>query len=137
MTEKVKVYSDGGARGNPGPAAIGALVTDEKGNILAERGECIGEATNNIAEYTAVLVGLELAKSVGAKEIKYFTDSLLVANQLSGKYRVKTPHIISLHKQATAQMRLFSKVVFTHLPREHEMIRHVDALVNEALDQES
>lgn len=131
---KVRVYSDGGARGNPGPAAIGVLICDEKGEELEEHQETIGDATNNIAEYTAVIVGLELARKLGAKEIDYFVDSELVARQLSGKYRVKTPHILSLFNQVKASEKNFKRVTFTQIPRTHEKIRHVDKLVNQALD---
>ena len=135
MPSKVSIYSDGGARGNPGPAAIGVLILDEKGHILKEHKEVIGETTNNVAEYTAVLVGLELAKSVGAEEIHYFVDSQLVARQVSGEYRVKTPHLKSLLLQVQEKIRSFRKVTLKQVPREHENIEHVDGLVNEALDE--
>lgn len=134
MPAKVQVYSDGGARGNPGPAAIGVLICDEKGKTLDEFQETIGEATNNVAEYTAVVVGLELAKKCGAKEVSYFVDSELVARQLMGKYRVKTPHILSLYRQAKEGEKAFRRVIYTQIPRTHEKIRYVDRLVNEALD---
>ena len=134
MPSKVQIYSDGGARGNPGPAAIGILICDEKGEELEEHQETIGKATNNVAEYTAVIVGLELAKKLGAKEVQYFVDSQLVARQLSGKYRVKTPHILSLYRQVKEGEKAFKSVTFTQIPREHERIRHVDRLVNQALD---
>lgn len=133
-SKKLQVYSDGGARGNPGPAAIGVLVCDEKGEAVDEHQETIGEATNNIAEYTAVLVGLELAKEIGATEIDYFVDSQLVCEQLSGNYRVKTPHILSLFKQVKEKEKNFRKVRYSHLPRTHEKIRYVDRLVNQALN---
>ena len=136
MPLKVQVYSDGGARGNPGPAAVGVLICDVKGEILQEHQETIGEATNNIAEYTGVLVGLELAAKLGAREIQYFVDSQLVAHQLSGKYRVKTPHIQSLVRQVKEKEKLFSHVTFTQIPRTHERIRYADRLVNKALDEE-
>lgn len=136
MPSKLRIYSDGGARGNPGPAAIGVLICDEKGNTLQDHKETIGHATNNVAEYTAVIVGLELAKKIGGQEIEYFVDSELVAKQISGLYKVKTPHIQVLYQKAKEQIRHFKKVVFTHVPREHEMLRYVDKLVNEALDEE-
>ena len=136
MPSKVQVYSDGGARGNPGPAAIGVLICDDKGNILEDHQETIGETTNNVAEYTAVIVGLELARKLGAREIRYFVDSELVARQLSGKYRVKTPHILNLFKQVKEKEKLFDRVVFTQVPRTHEQIRYVDRLVNQVLNKE-
>ena len=135
MASKVVVYSDGGARGNPGPAAIGVLILDSKGHILKEHKETIGEATNNVAEYTAVLVGLALAKTVGAEEVQYFVDSQLVARQISGEYRVKAPHIKSLLLQVRQKIDSFRKVTVKQVPRSHENIEHVDGLVNEALDE--
>ena len=132
--KKGRVFSDGGARGNPGPAAIGILVCGEKGEVLKEHQETIGEATNNIAEYRAVLRGLELAKEQGLEEVEYFVDSELVAHQLSGRYRVKTPHIRDLFLQAKAREQKFKKVVYQQIPRTHEKIRWVDRLVNQALD---
>lgn len=134
MPSKVQVYSDGGARGNPGPAAIGVLILDERGRVLKQHRERIGETTNNVAEYTAVLVGLELAKSAGAEEIRYFLDSELVARQLSGKYRVRTEHIRSLFLQVKEKEKKFTRVMYTHVPRTHPQIKHVDRLLNQALD---
>ena len=136
MPAKVSIYSDGGARGNPGPAAIGVLICDEKGETIEDHGETIGEATNNVAEYTAVLIGLEMAKRLGAREIRYFVDSELVAHQLNGKYRVKTPHIFALYRQVKDRLGHFGRVTFKQVPRTHEKIRHVDRLVNLALDRE-
>lgn len=132
--KKGRVFSDGGARGNPGPAAIGVLVCDEQGEILREHKETIGEATNNIAEYRAVLRGLELAHELGIEEIEYFVDSELVARQLSGKYRVKTPHLKDLFLQVKEKERGFQKVVYQQVPRTHEKIQWVDRLVNQALN---
>lgn len=132
--KKGRVFSDGGARGNPGPAAIGVLVCNELGEILREHQETIGEATNNIAEYRALLKGLELAHELGLEEIEYFLDSELVARQLSGQYRIKTPHLKELFLRAKESERNFRKVVYTHVPRTHEKIRWVDRLVNEALN---
>ena len=132
--KKGKVFSDGGARGNPGPAAIGILICDEQGEILREHQETIGEATNNVAEYRAVLRGLELAHEVGIHEIHYFVDSELVARQLSGEYRIKSPHLKDLVLQVKDRERNFRKVTYTQIPRTHEKIRWVDRLVNRALD---
>lgn len=133
---RLKIYSDGGARGNPGPAAVGVLICNERGEALKEHHEVIGETTNNVAEYTAVIVALELARNLGADEIDYFVDSELVAHQLSGKYRVKTPHILSLFRQVKAGEKFFKKINFTQVPRTHEKIRYVDKLVNQALNRE-
>lgn len=132
--KKGRVFSDGGARGNPGPAALGVLVCDERGDVLREHQETIGEATNNIAEYRAVLRGLELAQELGIEEVEYFVDSELVARQLSGEYRVKTPHLKDLVLQVKARERNFKKVTYRQVPRTHEKIRWVDRLVNRALN---
>ncbi len=136
MPSKIKIYSDGGARGNPGPAAIGVLICNNKGEPLKEYNEVIGETTNNVAEYTAVIVGLELAKGLGAEEIDYFVDSQLVAFQISGKYRIKAPHIKNLFMQVKEALTAFKKVHFTQVPRTHEKIKYVDKLVNQALNRE-
>lgn len=134
MRKKGIVFSDGGARGNPGPAAIGVLVCDQQGEALREHHETIGEATNNMAEYRAVLRGLELAGELGMEEIEYFVDSELVARQLSGIYRIKTPHLKELYLQVKERERAFHKVVYRQVPRTHEKIRWVDRLVNRALN---
>ncbi|MBN1688985.1 MAG: ribonuclease HI family protein [Candidatus Omnitrophica bacterium] len=134
MLKKAKIYSDGGARGNPGPAAIGVLICSEQGEPLQEHQEVIGEATNNVAEYTAVMVGLELARGLGIQEIDYFVDSELVAKQLSGQYRVKAPHILTLFQKVREQSSRFRRVVFCHVPRTHANIKKVDKMVNEALN---
>ena len=132
---KVKIYSDGGARGNPGPGAIGVLICDGREQPLKDHRETLGDVTNNVAEYTAVIVGLELARKLGAKEIEYFVDSELIARQITGKYRVKTPHLQTLFNQVKALEKFFTKVTFTHVPRTHERLRYVDRLVNQALDE--
>ncbi len=136
MPSKVKIYSDGGARGNPGPAAIGVLICDENNQKIREHKETLGATTNNVAEYTAVIVGLSLAHQLGAQEIDYYVDSELVAKQISGIYKVKTPHIQTLYQKAKMEISHFKKVTFTHVPREHEKLRYVDKLVNQALDEE-
>ncbi|MBI2167760.1 MAG: ribonuclease HI family protein [Candidatus Omnitrophica bacterium] len=128
------VFSDGGARGNPGPAAIGVLVCNSKGGVLREHKERIGETTNNVAEYRAVLKGLELAHELGFEEVSYFVDSELVARQLSGRYRVKSDHLKELFLQAKEREKPFRKVVYQQVPREHEKIKWADRLVNRALD---
>lgn len=129
-----RVFSDGGARGNPGPAAIGVLVCDHQGEMLREHQETIGEATNNVAEYRAVLCGLELARELGIEEVEYFVDSELVARQLSGVYRIKTPHLKDLFLAVKEKEKNFKRVVYQQIPRTHEKIRWVDRLVNRALN---
>ena len=132
--KKGRVFSDGGARGNPGPAAVGVLICGAKGEVLKEHRETIGETTNNVAEYRAVIRGLELAQEAGLQEVEYFLDSELVARQLSGEYRVKSLHLKDLFLQVKDREKSFRKVVYRHVPREHEKIRWVDRLVNEALN---
>ena len=132
--KKGRVFSDGGARGNPGPAALGVLVCNERGEVLREHQETIGEATNNVAEYRAVLRGLQLAHELGIEEVEYFVDSELVARQLSGEYRIKTPHLKDLFLQVKERERSFRKVTYQQVPRTHEKIKWVDRLVNRALN---
>ena len=132
--KKGKIYSDGGARGNPGPAAIGALVCDEHDNKLTDHGGTIGDATNNVAEYSAVIRGLTLAVELGITEADYFLDSELVARQLSGIYRLKAEHLRPFFMQVKELEKKFKRVTYFHLPREHPKIKHVDRLVNLALD---
>ena len=131
-----KIYSDGGARGNPGPAAIGVLVCDEKDAKLTDHGETIGEATNNVAEYTAVVRGLTLAAELGISEADYFLDSELVQRQLSGIYKLKAEHLKPFFMQVKALEKKFKRVSYFHVPREHPKIKYVDRLVNLALDRE-
>ena len=102
---KVVVNVDGGARGNPGPAAVGAVAADPDGNVLLERGAYIGEATNNVAEYRALLLGLELARELGADEVEVVNDSELVAKQISGAYRVKHAGLKPLYHESMEALR--------------------------------
>ena len=131
---KGKIYSDGGARGNPGPAAIGVLICDEKNHKLTDHGETIGETTNNVAEYTAVVRGLTLAAELGISEADYFLDSELVARQLAGIYRLKAEHLKPFYTQVKDLEKKFKRVTYFYVPREHPKIKHVDRLVNLALD---
>jgi ribonuclease HI len=134
MPNKLIIFSDGGARGNPGPAAIGILVCDSLGDALREHHETIGETTNNVAEYKAVIRGLDLAYELGGEEVDYFVDSQLVAHQLNGKYRIKTPHLKDLFLEVKKRQKTFKQVTFTQVPRTHEKLRYVDKLVNRALN---
>jgi ribonuclease HI len=129
---KVVVHVDGGARGNPGPAAIAAIVSTPDGETLAERAETIGEATNNVAEYRALLLGLELARELGATEVEVVNDSELVAKQVTGAYRVKHPAMKPLHAAALAALGRFARWQVRSVPRAENAA--ADALVNAALD---
>lgn len=130
---RVIVNVDGGARGNPGPAAVGAVVTDERGEVLAERGEYIGEATNNVAEYRAVQLGLRLARELGADEVEVVNDSELVARQIGGQYKVKNAGLKPLFIETMAALREFDRWSVRNVPREENA--RADELVNEALDE--
>jgi ribonuclease HI len=129
---RVVLHVDGGARGNPGPAAIGVVVCDPDGNVIDELAERIGVATNNVAEYRAVLRGLERARELGASEVEIVGDSQLVARQLSGAYKVKHAAMKPLHQQAIAALRGFERWAVRTVPRAENA--RADALVNAALD---
>lgn len=135
FVKKAKIYSDGGARGNPGPAAIGVLICDEKDQKIGDHGEAIGEATNNVAEYTAVIRGLTLAAELGIEEADYFLDSELVAKQLSGFYKLRAEHLRPLFTEVKTKEKKFKRVTYFNLPREHAKIKYVDKLVNVALNK--
>jgi ribonuclease HI len=129
---KLVVHVDGGARGNPGPAAIGVVVADADGEVLDEVAETIGVATNNVAEYRAVLRGVERARALGASEVELVNDSELVARQLTGAYRVKHPAMKPLYEQAIAALRAFDGWRIRTGPRAQNA--RADELVNAALD---
>ncbi len=126
------VHVDGGARGNPGPAAIGVVVTTPEGEVLAEVAERIGVATNNVAEYSALLRGVQEAARHGAGEIEIINDSELVARQLNGVYKVKHPAMRPLHLQAVEALRAFRTGKVRNVPRAQNA--RADKLVNVALD---
>jgi ribonuclease HI len=130
--DKVVVHVDGGARGNPGPAAVAAVATTPDGGELAERNAYIGEATNNVAEYRALLLGLELARELGAREVEVVNDSELVARQVGGEYKVKNAGLKPLFLEAMRTLRGFDAWAVRSVRREHN--ERADELVNEALD---
>lgn len=129
---KLVVHVDGGARGNPGPAAIGVVVSDAAGEPVEQLGEAIGEATNNVAEYRALLRGLERARALGADEVEVVGDSELVAKQVNGQYKVKHPAMKPLHAQALQALAGFERWRVRTVPRAQNAA--ADALVNAALD---
>ena len=126
------VHVDGGARGNPGPAAIGVVVAAPDGTILDEVAERIGVATNNVAEYQALLRGVERAAALGAREVQFVNDSELVAKQINGTYKVKHPAMKPLYEKAIAALGGFERWRIQSVPRAQNA--RADALVNEALD---
>jgi ribonuclease HI len=129
---RLVVHVDGGARGNPGPAAIGIVVSDTEGDVVDEVAEAIGVATNNVAEYRALLRGLERAAALGAREVEIVNDSELVARQLTGAYKVKHPSMKPLYEQAISALRGFDRWAIRSVPRAENA--RADALVNAALD---
>jgi ribonuclease HI len=130
---KAKLSTDGGARGNPGPAAYGYVLEAEDGTVLDARGETIGVATNNVAEYRALLAGLAKAVELGLDELEVVSDSELVVKQMRGEYKVKNLALADLKAEAESLARRLPKVVYTAVRREHNEL--ADRLVNEALDR--
>ena len=130
---KVVVNVDGGARGNPGPAAVAAVATTPEGDPLGERNTYIGEATNNVAEYRALLLGLDLARELGASEVEVVNDSELVARQIGGEYKVKHAGLKPLFLEAMRSLRNFDAWAVRAVRREQNA--RADQLVNEALDE--
>jgi len=129
---KAKLFTDGGARGNPGPAAYGYVLEAEDGTVLAAHGERIGVATNNVAEYRALIAGLEKAVELAVSEVEVVSDSELLVKQMNGEYRVKNAALQDLSIQASRLARELGKVSYTAVRREHNKL--ADQLVNEALD---
>ena len=131
---RVTVYSDGAARGNPGPAGAGVRIEDARGRRVSEAARYLGEATNNVAEYRALILGLELARELGASEVELRADSELVIRQMTGEYRVRNVRLQELHRQAQALEQAFRSVGYVHIRREQN--RAADRLANLAIDQE-
>jgi ribonuclease HI len=129
---KARLSTDGGARGNPGPAAYGYVLEAEDGTVLDARGEAIGVATNNVAEYRALVAGLAKAAEVGVDELEVVSDSELIVKQMRGEYRVKNEALRTLSLEAGALARRIGRVTYTAVRREHNEL--ADRLVNEALD---
>ena len=133
MAGRLVVNVDGGSRGNPGPAAIGVVVSSPEGEILDELGETIGDATNNVAEYRALLRGIEHATELGGTELELIGDSELVVKQVRGEYRVKDAGLKPLHAQVKAALAGLGSWSIRNVPREQNA--EADRLVNEALDR--
>jgi ribonuclease HI len=130
---KVVVHVDGGARGNPGPAAAACVIASVDGAPLGEHAQLLGRTTNNVAEYRALLLGLERARELGADEVEVIGDSELIAKQVRGEYKVKNADMRELHAQAMAALRSFQRWQIRTVPRAQNA--DADALVNAALDQ--
>jgi len=132
--DEVKLFADGGSRGNPGPSASGYVLLDMEDNILVDQGVYLGVTTNNQAEYTALKLGLEEAKKIGAKEIEVYMDSLLVVNQMKGIFKIKNRELWPIHQAIVELAKGFRKVSYSHVPREFNKL--ADAAVNRALDEQ-
>jgi ribonuclease HI len=129
---KAKLFTDGGSRGNPGPAAYGFVLEAEDGTVLDARGEAIGVATNNVAEYSALIAGLERARLLGVTDVEVVSDSELLVKQMRGEYKVKNDALRQLSLEAARLGREIGTVAYTAVRREHNEL--ADRLVNEALD---
>jgi probable phosphoglycerate mutase len=131
---KARLSTDGGARGNPGPAAYGYVLESDDGHVLDARGDTIGVATNNVAEYRALLAGLEKALELGVTELEVVSDSELLVKQMQGEYKVKNEALRELNDEANFLERKLGRVRYKAVRREHNEL--ADKLVNEALDRE-
>ncbi|MGZ4275316.1 MAG: ribonuclease HI family protein [Solirubrobacteraceae bacterium] len=132
---RLVVHVDGGARGNPGPAAAAAVLSTPEGDVVDEATELLGRQTNNVAEYRALLLGLRRARELGATEVEVVNDSELVARQVTGEYKVRHADMKPLHAEAMAALRGFERWTIRSVPRARNA--DADALVNQALDAES
>jgi len=132
-SEKIIVFTDGASRGNPGPAAAGYVLKDTKGSILLAKGDFLGEKTNNFAEYTAIIKAVQAAKDLSTKEIEIFSDSELLVQQLTGKYRVKSENLKPLFDEAIALLKCFENWEIKHIPREKNS--RADNLANRCLNR--
>lgn len=129
---KLIIYTDGGARGNPGPAGIGVVFRDEANKIIAGHKKYIGKQTNNFAEYQALILALQEAQKIGAKELLINMDSELVVRQMQGRYKIKEPSLKLLAQEVLKLSNYFSNIKYCHVPREQN--KEADLLVNEAID---
>jgi ribonuclease HI len=132
MPRKLTLFCDGASRGNPGPSSYGYVIFDEENQVVAEQGRVIGSTTNNVAEYEGLIQGLEHCKTLRASSVTVKSDSQLLVRQLTGQYKVKTPHIAELFHRAKALLTAFSEAHFIHIPREEN--KRADKLANAALD---
>ncbi len=135
LPKEIKMFADGGSRGNPGPSASGYVLMDMDDNLLTERGVYLGITTNNQAEYYAVKFGLEEALKNGAQRVDVYLDSLLVVNQMKGVFKVKNRDLLPIHIAIHELIKQFQRVNFTHVPR--ELNKLADAEVNKCLDANS
>jgi ribonuclease HI len=130
---RTRLYTDGAARGNPGPAGAGAVILNPDGHVVAKIGKFLGDSTNNVAEYMGLILGLKRAKAMGIKELEVYADSELLVKQLLGEYQVKAEHLRPLHDEAKALLQAFSFIQLRHIPREENA--QADAMSNRAIDE--
>ncbi len=133
MTDKAIIYTDGASRDNPGPAAIGGVVLDESGRVIKEISRRIGNATNNVAEYKALIATLAAARDLGVRSLEIRLDSELVVRQITGVYRTKKPELKALREEVQGLLKGFEGYSIRHVPRQQN--RRADALCNQALDR--
>lgn len=131
--ERVRVYSDGAARGNPGLSGAGAVLVEPNGQVVDRIGKFLGVQTNNYAEYMGLLLGLRRAQALGVTEVEVFADSELMIRQLGGRYQVKSPTLRPLYEEAVKLLKDFSRVKLVHVPR--EMNKAADEMSNRAIDE--
>ncbi|MCX7031766.1 MAG: ribonuclease HI family protein [Spirochaetes bacterium] len=129
---RTRLFTDGAARGNPGPAGAGAVIISPEGHVVAKIGKYLGETTNNVAEYTGLILGLKRAKAMGLRELEVLADSELVVKQLTGEYQVKADHLRPLHDEAKALMKGFDVIDLRYIPREEN--EAADEMSNRAID---
>jgi len=129
---RTRLFTDGAARGNPGPAGAGAVIISPEGHVVAKLGKYLGETTNNVAEYTGLILGLKRAKAMGLRELEVLADSELMVKQLSGEYAVKADHLAPLHQEAKALLAAFDQIEVRHIPREENTA--ADEMSNRAID---
>lgn len=132
---KFIIYTDGGSRGNPGPAALGVFITDDHGNLVYKKGLYLGIQTNNFAEYSALVHALEVASGLGGQHLDVRMDSELIVRQMNGQYKIKEPTLVKLARQVKILAQEFREVSYTHVRREYN--KEADKMVNIALDEEN
>lgn len=130
---RTRLFTDGAARGNPGPAGAGAVIVSPEGHIVAKVGKFLGDETNNVAEYMGLIIGLKRAKAMGIKELDVLADSELMVRQLNGEYAVKAEHLKPLHEEAKGLLKAFTAIEIRHIPREENA--QADAMSNRAIDE--
>lgn len=133
--KKLKIYIDGGSRGNPGPGACATVILDENGAVLKEEGKYLGRCTNNIAEYNGLILALAKALELHGSELQVYSDSELLVKQFSGEYRIKDPALAVLMSEIRKAVSSFASVKLSHIPRKNNS--HADRLVNLVLDQKA